>query len=206
MSFLIGGAILVSTLAGGKASKDASKANSKGIQKGLNQSAEIAKQSRADVMSLFDISAKKANIGLAQSLDFYKQNAQKRMQPFIQGNQSAQNVIGLGAQQANNAILGLPVDMSFTNQPQVQADYGGIMGAQLPEMGQSFADKEQQQIAAQEAATAAAAPGIAAATQQQAANEAKKQDSLSYRLNPKNALNNVKNDVKKVKRTLGKIF
>jgi hypothetical protein len=122
----------------------------------LNQSADLAKSARADVISLFDNSAKKANIGIAQALDFYKQNAAKRMQPFMQANQSAQNVIGLGARQANNAILGLPVDMSFTNQPQVQADYGGIMGAALPQQGTSFADQEAARIAAEQPAIDAA--------------------------------------------------
>jgi len=176
------------------ASNKASKENARGIKTGLKQSADLAKSARADVISLFDNSAKKANIGIGQALDFYKQNAAKRLQPFVQGNQAAQNVISLGAQQANNAVLGLPVDMSFTNQPQVQADYGGIMGAKLPEAGPSFAQQQAPIDAANEAAAAADKA-------QHDANRAKGSEdkkSVKYRLDLKNQFKNQENDFKKV--------
>jgi len=134
MSFGVGGAILGSAIIGGVASNKAAKENAKGINKGLDQSAAISKQARDDVVALFDSSAKRANVGIQEALSFYKQNAQKRMQPYAQANQAARNVIGQGAIQANNAILGLPVDMNQITQAQVQpqADYSGIMGAQVP--------------------------------------------------------------------------
>jgi len=144
MSFGISGALLLggASMAVGAYSADkASDQLADSTQKGLDQSLKITDQARKDVMTLFDNSAKKAAIGNKAALDFYKQNAQKRMQPFMQGNQAAQNVIGLGAQQANNAILGLPVDMSFTNQPQVTADYSGIQAAMLPELLQPQAQQ-----------------------------------------------------------------
>jgi hypothetical protein len=147
MSFGVGGAILGSAVIGGIASNQASKQNSKGVQKGLDQSAAISKQARNDVVSLFNTSAKRANVGIQEALNFYKQNAQKRVQPYVQANANAQNVIGKGAIQANNAILGLPVDMNqITNQPQAQADYSGIQGAQLPQITPGFAQNSQGQI------------------------------------------------------------
>jgi hypothetical protein len=139
MAFGVSGALLLGagSLAVGAYSADkAADQMADSTKAGLDQSLKITNQARNDVMTLFDNSAKKAAIGNKAALDFYKQNAQKRMQPFMQGNQAAQNVIGLGAQQANNAILGLPVDMSFTNQPQVQADYSGIQAATLPDLSQ----------------------------------------------------------------------
>ncbi|MES1988766.1 MAG: hypothetical protein V4440_12200 [Pseudomonadota bacterium] len=159
MSYWVAGAMVVSAIGSAVSSNKASKQNAAGVKSGLDQSKSITDKARADVISLFDNSSKRANVGLQSSLDFYKQNAQKRMQPFLQGNQAAQNVVGLGARQANNAILGLPVDMSFTNQPQVQADYSGIQGATLPVQGGSFAEQEAAKAAAEQAAQSGQAAG-----------------------------------------------
>jgi len=159
MSYWVAGAMVVGVIGSAVSANKASKQNAAGVQSGLDQSKSITDKARSDVISLFDNSSKRANIGLQASLDFYKQNAQKRMQPFMQGNQAAQNVVGLGARQANNAILGLPVDMSFTNQPQVQADYSGIQGATLPVQGDSFAKQEADRVAAEQAAQAGQATG-----------------------------------------------
>ncbi len=109
-------------------------------KKGIKASVDITTQARNDAVALFANAAKRKGIGLSQALDFYKTNALKRMQPFVQGNQSAQNVIGQGAIQANNAILGLPVDMSFVNQTQPNVDYSGIQAATLPQLGVGMAE------------------------------------------------------------------
>lgn len=150
MSYFVGGAMIVSAVGGAISSKRAADKNAEGVNKGLKQSAALANQARSDVISLFDNSAKKANIGIQEALNFYKQNAQKRLSPYVQANQQAQNVIGIGAQQANNAILGLPVDMNqITAQQQpVQSDYSGIMGAVAPQV-KTFADIEAEKAAAQ---------------------------------------------------------
>lgn len=119
MSYFVGGAIVVSAVAGAVSSDRAADKQSKGVQKGLDQSAQLANQARADVMGLFDRSARISGMTFETMMDYYKTAAPKRMSPYLQGNKQAQTVIGQGAQQANNAILGLPVDMSFTNQPQI---------------------------------------------------------------------------------------
>lgn len=133
MSFFVGGAIVGSAVVGAVASDRAADKAAKGQKKGMDQAMEISTQARQDVMKLFDQSARSARIGMDQAMNFYKQAATQRMTPFLQGNQAAQNVIGIGAQQAQNAILGLPVDMSQLNQqPQVQANTNYMVGAQLP--------------------------------------------------------------------------
>lgn len=195
-------AAVVAAGIGAYSSDKASKENARGIQKGLNQSAKLAGQARADVISLFDHSARKANMGLTQSLDFYKQNAAKRLQPFVQGNQAAQNVVNLGAQQANNAILGLPVNMNVMNQPQVQADYGGIMGANLPEFGKTFAENEQARLIAEQPQLAIDAAAKAKAAK---AKEAEKND-VDYRLDPTNQFKNQAYDIGKAKKFIKKVF
>jgi hypothetical protein len=135
MSFFVGGAIIGTAAITAYTSDRASDKQSSAIKSGVQQSSELANRARQDAIALFDNAAKRKGIGLDQALSFYKQNALKRMQPFVQGNQAAQNVIGRGAQQANNAILGLPVDMSFVNQQQPNVDYSGINAAALPSGG-----------------------------------------------------------------------
>jgi len=152
MSYFVGGAIVVSAVAGAVSSNKASKEQSKGVQKGLDQSSALANQARQDVLALFDRSSRNAGIGMKAALDYYKTAAPKRVTPFLQANQQAQNVIGQGSAQANNAILGLPVDMGFVNQPQITANGDHLLGAAIPD----YKSIELEQIAAQEAANKAA--------------------------------------------------
>lgn len=142
MSYFVAGAVVVSAVAGAASSRKASKDQAKGVKKGLDQSAALAAEARADAMQLFQRSSLAQRGGIEAALNFYKQSAPLRMAPFVQGNQAAQNVIGQGAQQANNAILGLPVDMSFTQQQQPQVDMSYMDNAVLPEYKPPFPEEE----------------------------------------------------------------
>lgn len=132
MSFFVAGAVVVSAGVAAYSSNKASKQQAKGVQKGLDQSAALAAEARADAMRLFERSSLAQRGGLESAFNFYKEAAQRRINPYIQGNQAAQAVIGQGAVQANNAIIGLPMDMSFTQQPQVQVPQDYLGGAILP--------------------------------------------------------------------------
>lgn len=149
MSYFVGGAIIGSAIVGGVTSNKASKETSKGVQKGLDQSAALANQARQDVMALFDRSAKNSGMGMKAALDYYKTASPKRALPYLQGNQQAQAVLGQGAIQANNAILGLPVDMSFVQQPQIVPGTDHLSGGLIPQyesapITQGLATQEQQ--------------------------------------------------------------
>lgn len=133
MSYFVGGALIVSAVGGAVASNKASKDQQKGIQKGLDQSSALAQQARNDVMGLFERSSRNTGVGMKAALDYYKTASPARISPYLKGNQQAQQVIGQGAEQANNAILGMPVDMSFTNQPQVTVDRSHLIGAEIPD-------------------------------------------------------------------------
>lgn len=133
MSYFVGGAILVGAVGSAVSSNKASKQQSKGIQKGIDASAALAQQARSDVMKLWQQGSAQGRAGIEGAFDFYKQAAPKRMAPVTQGFQQGVNVLGQGAQQANNAILGLPVDMGFTNQQVAQAPEGYLDGAKLVE-------------------------------------------------------------------------
>lgn len=131
MSYFVGGAVLVSAIAGYASSSKASKEQSAGIQKGIDASSSLAQQARSDVMKLWQQGTDQGRAGLEGAFNFYKQAAPQRMAPVTQGFQQGINVLGQGAQQANNAILGLPVDMSFTDQQVQQAPAGYLDGANL---------------------------------------------------------------------------
>lgn len=136
MSFWVAGAVVVSAGVSAYSSKKAGEQAAEGQKKGMDQSLSITNQARDDVMRLFQQSSQQSALARNQALDFYKQNAVKRIAPYQAGNMAAQQAIGQGATQANNAILGLPVDMGFANQPQqIQADYSGVASAQLPQGG-----------------------------------------------------------------------
>lgn len=101
-------------------------------KKGIKSTERLANQARTDAVNLFNQGKQSRLLGRQSAFDFIKQNAQRSNAPLIQGNMMAQQVLGQGGIQANNAILGLPVDMSFANRPQqVQADYSGL-NVQLP--------------------------------------------------------------------------
>lgn len=117
------------------ADKAADKVASAG-KKGIASTEALAKQARTDAINLFQQARISSQNGIGGALNFYQQNAQKRIAPAVQGNMAAQQILGQGATQANNAILGLPVDMSFANSPkQISADYSGINKAKLPTLG-----------------------------------------------------------------------
>lgn len=146
MSFFIGGAVIASTAVSAYSARKGAKDQAKGVQKGIDASAALAQQARDDVNRLFQQGASQGRAGLEGAFNFYKQAAPQRMAPVTQGFQQGANVLGQGAQQANNAILGLPVDMSFTNQQVQQAPTGYMDQAQLtqaPILGAADAATEQ---------------------------------------------------------------
>lgn len=139
-------AAVVAAGIGAASSNKASKEQAKGVEKGLSQSAELAAQARKDVDALFQRSAANSGIGSKAALDYYRTAAPKRYTPYLQGNQQAQTVIGQGAQQANNAILGLPVDMSFTQQPQIVPGNDHLIGAEIPQFQQGIIAQDPQVV------------------------------------------------------------
>jgi hypothetical protein len=150
VSYFVGGALVVSTLGSAYSSNKASKEQTAGTQKGIEASSALAQQARADVTRLFDLGSKQGRAGLEGAFNFYKQAAPQRIAPVTQGYNQAIGVLGQGAQQANNAILGLPMDMGFTNQQAIQAPTGYMDSAVLPAAQQSIEPVGPQQFPAQQ--------------------------------------------------------
>lgn len=162
MSFWVAGAVVVSTGINAYSADKASDQAAAGQKKGMEQSLAITNQARQDVMKLFERSAANSGMGMKAALDYYKTAAPKRMTPYLQGSQQAQQVIGQGAVQANNAILGLPVDMGFVNQPQIVPGTDHMIGAQIPVMDKSaaFSDSSAPLVSGNNASGQPSAPSI----------------------------------------------
>lgn len=124
---------VAAAVVGAAGSYAASKKSSDATKKGIKTSKELSSQARQDAMDLFDRSSQDGRSGITGAFDFYRNSMPKRINPYVQGNMAAQGVIGQGAQQANNAILGLPVDMSFTQPQAIQYDQSYLADAKLPE-------------------------------------------------------------------------
>jgi len=133
---VVAAAVIGSSLVGAAASKSASKSAAKGQEKGLAASQAMSNQAISQAKDYFNIGQRSSQAGFQSALDFFKNTQPAKYEPMIQGNVAAQKVIGQGAQQANNAILGLPVDMSFANQQTaIQPNYSAVQSAQLPVLG-----------------------------------------------------------------------
>lgn len=192
MSYWIAGAAIGSALIGAYSSDKASDKAASAAKAGTAASNALANQARTDAINLFSRGLTSSNAGTGAALKFYQNNAKAKIQPYVRGNVAAQQVLGQGATQQQNAILGLPVDMTYANNPiSLGADYSGIESAKIPTLGKTFAQEEQTRID-QETAKVAAAQAQAA--------KAKEEDigSARYILDPLNQVNNVKNLINKI--------
>jgi hypothetical protein len=135
----VAAAAIGAAVIGAWSADNAADKTSDAAKKGIKSTTALASQSRQDAVNLFNQGKRSRLLGQNAAFNLIKQNAQKVNQPVIEGNMMAQQAVGQGGIQANNAILGMPVDMSFANNPQqVQADYSGINEAQMPVVDQAY--------------------------------------------------------------------
>lgn len=143
MSYWVAGAAIGSAIIGAYSANKSSEAASDAAEAGIESTKGIMGQARNDSINLFSRGLQSSQSGITGALQFYQNNAQAKTVPFVQGNVAAQRVLGQGATQANNAILGRPVDMSFANNPRIlPSNYSGITSAAVPTLGAgaSYAD------------------------------------------------------------------
>jgi hypothetical protein len=116
-----------------KSQKDA--ASAQGDQLEANQAfiKQQAEKSREDVLPLFDASQASREAGFQGAMDVMGQAVPQQFSTFQQGNVGAQQALLSGLPQMQNAILGLPVDMSGF-QPQALSYDTSYMNQQLPTM------------------------------------------------------------------------
>lgn len=130
-------AVIGSAVIGAYSSKRASDKASDAAKSGIKSTTQLAERARSDAVNLFNMGRQSRLLGQGAAFNFIRDNATRSAVPLVQGNMMAQRAIGQGGIQANNAILGLPVDMSFAQQPQqVQAEYP--TGMQLPTLPSQY--------------------------------------------------------------------
>lgn len=81
-------------------------------------------QARSDIFKLFPAAQDARKQGLEAGLSLYKQAYPAMMNSFQQGNVGAQNALLAGLPQANNAILGNPVNLQGLQAVQLQQPQG----------------------------------------------------------------------------------
>lgn len=106
------GGVLGAAKLSSNASKAASKAASKGQASALGASGSAAAQAAGDVNRLFGTAADARNQGFQRAIDFTAGSIPQQIEPFQQGNLAAQQQLGQGLQQQQNALFGGPVDLS----------------------------------------------------------------------------------------------
>lgn len=137
-------AVAGAAVVGAVASNHAANKQADGVKKSIESTNALASQSRSDATSLFGTGQLAARNASQNVIDFYKATNTAPVNTLIQGNVLGQKALGEGYKQANNAILGLPVDMSFTNPQAVTADYTNINKGQLsPLLNNSQVDLQQ---------------------------------------------------------------
>lgn len=134
---VVAAAVVGSSLVGAYSANKAAKTQASATKQGLAQSNALQQSAITQAKDYFNIGQKSAQAGYQSALDLFKATQPNKYQPMIQSNMAAQKIIGQGATQANNAILGLPVDMSFANNPQqFQPDTSALQNVELPALGQ----------------------------------------------------------------------
>ena len=107
----------------GDQGKGASKAQSRENEANREFIARQAEQARGDIIPLFGAAQGSREAGAQAVMDIFGQSVPQQAGLFQQGNVGAQQVLGQGSQQFQNAILGQPIDRSFMQPQQFQTDF-----------------------------------------------------------------------------------
>jgi len=120
----VGGAVI-----GGASSAADRSQNSKALKTQQKQNASnarfLSKQSEkaaVQATGLFESSAKNQQVGMQRALDILGQTIPQQLSAFQQGNTGAQQQLAAGLPQIQNALLGLPTDLSALQPKQIQFD------------------------------------------------------------------------------------
>jgi hypothetical protein len=121
---LLGAAIIGSSLLGAVTSKKASDKQADGVKASINSTNELSNRAREDAIKLYSSGMMAGRKASQRVIDFYSSAIPQTLKPMQQGNVLGQKALIGGMNQANNALMGLPVDMSGFQPQQIQADYG----------------------------------------------------------------------------------
>ena len=123
--------IIKDTFFGG-AEKKAAKAQTKGIERGIQATERATREAKAAAIPLFGQARQDIQQGFQGALDVFGQSLPAQVQAFQGGNVGAQEQLLAGLPLFQNAILGGQVDFSQLQPTQVQTPDLGFFQQQLP--------------------------------------------------------------------------
>lgn len=135
MSLLIAAALAGSTILNAVTSKNAADAQADGVNKSIKSTTELSNRARDDAMKLYSSGMLAGRKASQKVIDFYTSSIPNVIKPMQQGNVLGQKTLYNGMNQANNALLGLPVDTSFAAPQQINADYGFLKNVPSVDQG-----------------------------------------------------------------------
>ena len=112
---------VVKTLFGGT-DKSAQKATKEANRQTLDFIKQQGQVARQDAIPLFGSAFENRNLGAQAALDVFGQTIPQQFSTFQQGNVGAQNTLLAGLPQFQNAILGLPTDLSGLQPQTIDVD------------------------------------------------------------------------------------
>lgn len=119
-------------VSGSAAQERATKAQSRQNEQERALKQKFAEEARADVKALFPVADLNRNLGFQSALDVFGQSVPQQFSAFQEGNVGAQQALLAGLPQIQNAILGLPMDLSGF-QPQSVGFNTDFAQQQLPD-------------------------------------------------------------------------
>jgi len=141
-----GGAAIAGGLIGARGSKEAVEVGVEGQEEAARINAATAAQARGDVQRLFGTADIARQGGFSSALDFLSGAPAAQIAPFQQGNVAAQQQIARGLPQIQNALLGLPTDLSGFQAQQIgrPADFNFDLSSFGPQQPAAAASAQQQ--------------------------------------------------------------
>jgi len=112
MSFWVAAAVVGGAVIGAVGTRQAGKAAAKGQERASDTLAAAAARAREEIIPRFEQARIAQRQGFGGALNLLGQTPEQVTAPFQQGNVLAQEQIGRGLGQVQNAILGSPIDLS----------------------------------------------------------------------------------------------
>lgn len=119
-----------------KAAKNAVKSQERQNASNKDFIGDQAAKAREDIIPRFEAAQQARLQGAQTALGIFGEALPQQAQLFQQGNVAAQQLLGGGSQQFQNAILGLPVDRSIFQPQQFETDFSFAQNLLQPEVPQ----------------------------------------------------------------------
>lgn len=154
------GAAIVGAVASSKSSKKAAKAGAKGQKRAIGRIEEAGALARSDVSRIIPQAQRSSLLGAQAASDIFRRSAPIQQQQLSAGNLGAQRTTGRGFRQAQQALLGLPVEQfSTVSVPFEQDPFGATSENLFATLGSQITQQQEEAKKIESDRAAAAALG-----------------------------------------------